>query len=360
MKNFCLVLVLIILNTLAWQLQAAGISGGQVIGKNIYGLAIDYQGDPLILGEKPLIYPQSNSEQVVVVDEAKFKVSVFNDTIGSIYLSYFDKKMNSPFDTEPLPLENTDGLTNPASTLLTPWNTVLLSESTRIDGAAAQEFIENFSPYYKGKANLVLPYNYGWISEVIVLDAQGKTKSIKNYAMGRLFASQVLIMPDAKTFYLIDDLGNLYCFIAEQAESTAKGHLYVITQNKNELKYELIGEGSALKLKFKLRKMEFSSLFKVSKPTKGKCKNKYEYIQTIYGEECLSIKRRNKKYVGFFEPIRFMALNGFVSIAKPNSQIKYDSKQKQVFISNDNQVTHKWAVGDDQIKGSQFILKESL
>ena len=120
-------------------------------------------------------------------------------------------------------------------------DSILLSENHIIDAANPKEFTDTFRPYFKGKSSLVNPYKYGWVSEIIVLDAKGEAKAIKSFSLGRLFANQVLLMPDGKTVYLLDKLGNLYVFIAEQANSLAKGKLYAVINRKGNIDYELFG-----------------------------------------------------------------------------------------------------------------------
>ena len=75
--------------------------GGEVVGRNIFGLATDYQGDPLIVDDRPLIYSKSNVNSDLAFEGSDFFVSAFGHAIGSIYVSYKDGSSGSLLDTGP-------------------------------------------------------------------------------------------------------------------------------------------------------------------------------------------------------------------------------------------------------------------
>ena len=295
MKNFQRYNLVFILLLIAGQTFAQSINSGKVIGRHIYGLAHDYQGDPVLINDRPLIYKESSFEQVLKVADKSFMISGFNDAIGSVYITRMDNSASKQLDTVDLNLASVDGFSQPTDASLTNWNSLLLTESGLIDAAKPDAFIDAFKPYYKGKANLINPYNYGWVSEVILLDSQGKAKAIKNYALGRMFAQQVIAMPDGKTIYTLDRSGNLYLFVADQVNSLAKGQLYAVSRQQDRIKYDLLGNSAALKVKFKLKKATFNSIFQTTVVKNKRCNKKYTYVNTIYGEECLKLNKKFKK-----------------------------------------------------------------
>jgi len=341
-------------------ISAAELSGGDVVGRHIYGLANDYQGDPVMIDERPLIHSSSQFNQITSFGESKFLISGFSDTIGSIFVTSIDKKAEKYIDTEALSLTSIEGISNPSEGKSTPWGSVIFTENERIDAANPKNFIQEFAPFYKHKPELVKPYKYGWVSEVIVLDEKGQAKAIKNYALGRLFADQVLIMPDAKTVYMLDKLGNLYLFIAEEANSLAKGKLYALSQEQNKIKYSLLGKPSALKVKFKLKKAKFKSIFHSATPKNGQCKRKYTLVNTVYGEECLKINKKYKKYAAYFEPIRYMALKGINRFTKKDQKLIFDAEKNQLILTHNNSLAATLSLSNNEEFKSQYIIKEQI
>lgn len=334
------------------------LNGGEVVGRHIYGLATDYQGDPVLIEDRPLIYKTSDFEETLTIEKSKFLVSGFSSQIGGIYITQLDPKSNNPLDTIALDLAKVDGFSSPVDGKKTNWNSVLMAESNIVNAAKPSEFIKTFKSYYKGKSNLVKPYKYGWVSEVIVFDSQGQAKAIKNYALGRVFANQVISMPDNKTLYMLDKLGNLYLFVANQAKSLAKGDLYAISRQQDQISYHLLGKSAALKVKFKLKKVKFESIFKSKTPKKQSCGKSYQYIKTLYGEECLKVQRKYKKYAAFFEPIRIMTMKGISPFTTEGSRMSFDMSKKELSFKQAEQGEIKLALGNNPEIKSQFVIKE--
>jgi len=360
MKKIKLLLVLTLLLLVTESSFSQTASGGEVVGRNIFGLATDYQGDPVLIEDRPLIYNNSAFEEIITIKKSNFLVSGFNNLIGGIYLTKLGEDRSQKIDTIPLKLVKMDGLTSPAGGKITDWNTVLFSETGLINGADSTQFVTDFKSYFKGKANLVNPYKYGWVSEVIVLNDQGQAKTIKNYSLGRLFANQVVVMPDNKTIYTIDKLGNLYMFVAKQARSLAKGKLYAVVRNNDQVDYALLGAQAALKVKFKLKRAKFKSIFKSKVPKKQRCSKMYTYVETIYGQECLMVKKKYKKYAGLFEPIRVMAMKGYSAFVAANSQMDFNQENMKITLSHVDQNELILVLGEDLKLNSKYIIKESL
>ena len=353
---FCLLLIT------ASTLSAQEINGGTVVGKNIFGLATDYNGDPLLIEERPLIYSESRFNEQVILGKQSFLVSGFDHPVGSVYVTYIDSKTKRYVDTTPLNLSSINGLSYPGTGTRTPWGSVLLSEGGLIDGANPKSFSKDFRAYYKGKDNLIKPYHYGWPAEIIVLDAEGKAKAIKDYAMGRVFADQILVMPDARTLYMLDskNSGQLYAFVAEQPYSMVKGALYAVTKSKGKYAYKRLGESSALKMKFKLKKMNFKSLFSSRKPDNGACSKGFTYTKTLYGEECLKLNSRNKKYAGLFEPLRSMAIKGVPGFRAKGGQLQFDADKKQLTVRQQGNASVTFGMDNNTTLNSQYTIKEAI
>ena len=360
MKYYCHKSVVLLVLFFVAITPTLAIDSGQVVGRNIYGLATDYRNDPVMMEERPLIYESSRFEQVVNINDQPFLVSGFDHSIGAIYISYLDKETKIPLDTVSVNSESIGGVSSPVTAVLSEWNSVLFSEGGIIDSKQPDDFKNKYSAYYKGNTDLVNPYNYGWLSEVIILDIKGQAKVIKNYAVGRLFADSVLMMPDGKTFYTLDvnGSGNFYMFVAEQRNSLAKGTIYIVGKKDGRIVHTPLGETSALKMKFKLRKMAFNKLFKVGEVKDKQCEKPYEYIKTIYGEECLKINKKNRKYAGLFEPIRLAALKKAPPFESGLLGMRFDPDSQRIFFQKGDQSEFSVTLGQDSQFDSQYVIRE--
>lgn len=331
---------------------------GEVIGKHIFGLARDVQNDPVMIGAEPLIYKDSTSFDHLSVEESVFRLDVFDDSISSVYISDLEEANGKALDTKALSLSSVGGAHGATKLSKTYWNTLMFSENRVVDAAQSEGFVKEFKPYFKSNTELVKPYHYGWLNELIVLDAKGNAKAIKTYAAGRLFASSFVLMPDNKTAYLHDkQSGNLFVFIAEEANSMAKGVLYVVDGGRYASLIEL-GKSSALKMKFKLKKASFDKFFKHAKPDNGRCKNGYEYINTVYGEECLTVQKKNRKYLGQFEPIRASALKRVKPFLTGVEEIKFDRNKTEIVVVDNDVKEKRYSFKKSDEFGSDFIIQE--
>ncbi len=343
--------------------QAAGFEaiGGDVIGRHIFGLASDYRGAPLLHDDQTLIYSDSDLDKVLLMGKREFVFSIFNQPVGQIYVTEWAPETLKKIDTNALNMASIMGLYSPTTGVSSAWGSLLVSEGGLID-EDGDGFINTFKTYFKGKQDQVKPYNYGWVAEIILLDEQGQAKAIKNYSMGRLFASEVLMMPDAKTFYLLDgnNSGRLYMFVSEQPNSLSKGFLYAISPNNEGVKYTLLGNVSALKMKFKLKKITFNKLFESSMPNQSRCGNGFTYISTLYGEECLKMKSRNKKYAGLIEPIRVMAIKGISGFDKKIINMSFDAKIQKLTLRDEVDTTRVFALQASPSINSNYVIKELL
>lgn len=309
---------------------------GEVVGKHIFGLARDYQADPVIVDGDPLIHGNQKSEIDLNVDGTAFTVSLFDDVIGSIYLSKYDNSNRIYINTDALDVSDSDGISRPVWPVLTEWNSVLFSESVAVDAARAEDFVSGFKHYFKEDQSKVNPYNYGWIGELVVFDAGASSKVIKNYAMGRVSASRIVAMPDNRTFYLIDEgySGHIYVFVANTQKTMTQGDLYAMYSENENIRYLKLGDASSLKIKFRLNKLTFDKVFSHADPVDGSCPDNYYYTSTIYGEECLLVKSKYAAYAGKFEPVRYAALHGAAPYMKGINNVVLDASQNRLVLNN--------------------------
>ncbi len=303
----------------------ASLTSGTIIGRHIFGLARDYQNDPVIIDGRPLIYESQTSDTKLAVEDKAFTLSLFNHSIGSIFLTLHNEMQDGLVDTAAVELASVSGITHPDAVTQTPWNTILFSESRNIDAAAPDEFVDTFKSFFKNKADLVNPYNYGWVNEAVILDAKGQVKVIKNYAVGRVFADELVLMPDQKTLYMLDanHSGNLYVFVSEEAGSFTKGTLFAGQLLNSQMQWQKLGANSSLRVKFKLKKAAYAAFLSNAEVTESVCPAGYKLTQSAYGTECLKVVKKNRRYVGLFEPARTAAMAGINGFGIPLKQLAY-------------------------------------
>ncbi|MDP2618854.1 MAG: DUF839 domain-containing protein, partial [Hyphomicrobiales bacterium] len=138
----------------------------------------------------------------------------------------------------PVKMSNVDfsevgGLWIPCNGSTTPWMTHLGSEEYEPDARAFENKpLEAMNLYFGslGKAAVdggANPYRYGHLVEVTVA-ADGATKAVKHYSMGRLAFELGDVMPDRKTVYLGDDGDDVIraMYVADNPADLSAGTLY--------------------------------------------------------------------------------------------------------------------------------------
>ncbi|MEA3512449.1 MAG: hypothetical protein U9R37_02510, partial [Campylobacterota bacterium] len=345
--------------------------GGDVIGRNIFGLLTDFKHDPIIEIDKAIIIQNSSSNGMLSLKDTEdedrvqdFLISSFyeeNSGIGTIYITKTKLENNQikAIDTQPVDLGLVDGIYKPSNGFKTSWNTYLFSQNGLIDSKNSKEFINNYKKYFKNKSNKVNPYKYGWGFETIILNTKGDAKVINHYSLGRTFASNILVMPDNKTVYTYDKQNskNLYLFVANTANDFSKGNLYVAKKQESSISWVKLGKNSALRLKMKMKKdIEFKDIFKSKKPKDDSCVRGYSFTDTVYGKECLKVNKKFKKYAGTFEPVRYAAIkgvNGFMDV----TTFGLNDKRDMLNFKLDGSIKQSYSFVDDEKLNSNYIIK---
>jgi len=334
------------------------VSTGEIIGRNIYGLAMDFQNDPVMLNTKPLIYKDVSFSESINLEEKRFTVSSFKNTIGNVYLTRYREDNLTPLDTYSVDLSTVSGLASPGMAIPTPWNSLLIAEKFTYNSKDTESFIEEFKPYYKNNSDQINHYNYGYVVEFILLNDQGDSKLIKNYAAGRVSPSSIALMPDNRTLYIHDNQqsGHLYVFVSDTENSFTKGSLYALSKNNSSLQSVKLGESSALKMKFRLKKASFDNIFNYQAPSSGNCQNGLQLVTTVYGDECLSIKKRYINEAGLLEPIRVAALNGVKPVGKGINEMRFDNDNNTLELVSESQ-SARYLLGRNEQLNSDYIIQ---
>ena len=97
MNNSLIFAVLIVLLSISNVLQSADLKSGQVIGRNIFGLVVDYKGDPALVDERPLIYAPRSSIQLTS-NKAAYQVSSIGQVVGALYMTRLSTDSGEPVD----------------------------------------------------------------------------------------------------------------------------------------------------------------------------------------------------------------------------------------------------------------------
>jgi hypothetical protein len=292
--------------------------------------------------------------------ESKFQLALFDSDIASLYLTELHFENDTPIDTFPIDVSSAGGLAGLGALMLTPWNSALFSETRLVDGADYSAFSEIFKPYLAGVLDQFNPYHFGWPAEFVLLDETGASKVIKHYAMGRVFASSMLIMPDNKTVYLNDGKhsGNLYVFIAQEPGSLGSGKLFGVSfANHDQLAFLPLGESTSVKVKLRLGRADFNKLFKVGKSDGAACTQGATAIQSVWGGECLSLNSAASNFAGLLEPARVFSLQGGIGPGTEYQSIRWNQEQQRVELVPANGATRSFAVNHQEHMNSGYILE---
>lgn len=332
----------------------------RIIGKHIFGLMVDVDNDPLIRNQRAEIHNQASSSAEVAYDKASFSASVFNQPVGAVYLTKLDQDSGKEIKTQPVDASGINGISAPVGGLPTEWGSLIYSESALVDAADPKSFVDKFKPYYKGDSKKVNPYEYGWPIELVVLNMNGESKLIKNYAMGRVAAENLLVMPDNKTVWMLsgEKAGYLYVFIAEDSGNFSKGQLLVANSDDHSVNFVPVANTSTLKAKFQLRRIKFDSLFQSGEFDGGVCDNGIQPVNTVYGIECLKVK--NKRYSGLFEPHRFAALAGVKPQFNAVTKMTYKPDTNTLVLEKKSGDTIGFNLGSVGQFSSDYLIKERL
>lgn len=317
--------------------QAQQFQAGQVIGLNIHGLAMDIQGNPLMIDGDPLIHESTPIEVPMQVGETDFILSVFGDTISSLYLTRLgeDKTALNTHYIDISPVQGASGMTSVSPS---PWGSLLISESIVPDARHLEEFSRDYAPYFGGQVQQVNAYDYGWLTELVLLDDSGEAKLVKHYGVGRVGATHLVVMPDQRTLYLYDgnQSGNLYMFIADEKGSLVNGRLSGMSFPGPEQRTRLfLAEGSSMSVRLRIKRAEFSKMFRAGTPGNAGCDGKLTRIASPYGDECLEMVARSAQSAAGLEPARAFALQGGMGAGTGFTGMEYDETSGHLLLSGD-------------------------
>ena len=284
-----------------------------------------------------------------------YMVNQFECAIGAMYLFELEQNLSTGAlrpkkDTLQFVSQKSEfgGFVHCAG-MVTPWNSHLGSEEYEAD---AKTFVTNAyhketAKFFGGDINKSNPYYYGWVPEVKI-NTDGTPAYTKHYAMGRFSHEVSYVMPDNKTVYMSDDGTNvgLFRFVADKAEDLSAGTLYVAKVKQISAKdggaftLSWIDLGHATDAEIRravAKKPKFSDFFETANAKENTCPLGFSSINTLYGHECLKLKKGvDEKVVSRVESRRYAGLKGGTTEFRKEEGITYNPLSNKLYVSMSN------------------------
>jgi secreted PhoX family phosphatase len=348
------------------------VADGQQIGGTTWGQLVDHRGLPMTDADgQPLTCNANDFGSLIAVDDALFHVGHVECTPAAMYLTRLEQAADgalSPVSTAVVDATGVRGTNIHCAGDVTPWNTHLASEEyegdarTVLPDGRSPEFPPYgyqgwnlFAAYWEGDLTKASMYDYGWIPELTVLDADGSTDLVKHYAMGRFSHELAVVMPDRKTVYLSDDgsNGGFFLFVADEADDLSAGTLYAARWNQLDAGYggsatlswvnlghaadrdiaPLLGPGG----------VAFADVFRAADPNPdGSCAEGLAPVNTMFpamkrkggpAYECLAVRPGQERVASRLETRRYAALRGATTEWTKAEGLAVDPKTGTLYLA---------------------------
>ncbi|HYK73864.1 MAG TPA: alkaline phosphatase PhoX [Pseudoneobacillus sp.] len=252
-------------------------------------------------------------------------------------------------DVKKIDFSEVNGLWIPCNGSVSPWNTHLGSEEYEPDArgfefepeSSGATWTKSFAKLYFGDESKANPYFYGFVPEIKV-NADGSTKVVKHYSMGRKSHELSKVMKDNRTVFFGDDGGNtmMFMYVADKAADLSSGNLYAARFNQTgtenggsgDLQWINLGHATDAEIKQIIDKgTKFSDIFEISgKPAEGFTAIK----QFSYGKtEYLKVKKGMEKAAAFLESRRYAAILGATSEFNKMEGMTVNNADKKVYVA---------------------------
>lgn len=251
----------------------------------------------------------------------------------------------------PIDFAGVNGLWVPCFGSQTPWNTHLGSEEDydlqynplTSNYTATTAGLKALNEIYYKSEQTASPYHHGIIPEVTI-NADGTSKVVKHYAMGRGTWEMSKVMPDGKTAYFGDDgtHGLMAMFVADRSGDLSAGTIYAAkwTQTsadaggKATLTWVKLGHGADAEIKALADTASFSSIFDATVPTNGACPTAYKRVRAgSTADECLIVRSGQDQAAAFLETRRYAALKGATTEFTKMEGIAVNAKDKRLYLA---------------------------
>ncbi|MCB9764029.1 MAG: DUF839 domain-containing protein [Alphaproteobacteria bacterium] len=329
--------------TIGWQRL---VEAGQVIDGEVFGEPRDITG--------ALLSPESGSgncntldfSALMEVDGTPILVSHTECQPGGVYLARLAQDAGTgAFTVEaarPVDFSGVRGTNLNCAGQITPWGTLLSSEEYETNARTIQP--DGVDPADHQGYNLVhnyftegIPhvYDYGWIPEVTVKDADLAADVAKHYAMGRFSHELGIVLPDERTVYLSDDGWSvgLYVFVADAPRDLSAGVLYAARFDGESLRWVNLGHATDADIAEVLARREpaFDQLFESTERVDGACPEGFGSVRTTWGPECLRVREGMETLASRLETRRYAALLGATTELNKHEGLAYDPDLNRVY-----------------------------
>jgi hypothetical protein len=334
------------------------LRSGDSVGKGIFGLLVDAKGNPLkSAGGQLEISNKNDFSSLIPMGKKLFMISHFESLPGALYLTELKQDLTNgqltAINTQFMDVSKIHGVWLPCAGSVTAWNTHLGSEEYEPDartlnlttGEVAHFGYNKMARYYGGNLLALNPYDYGFVTEVQLLNEQGDYSVKKHYAMGRRSLELAYVMPDNKTVYLTDDGSNngFYLFLADKPADLSAGTLYAMkwqqtgAQQGGQANLEWIKLGHATDQQIQsylAQKITFNAIFDTQTPTANQaCPEGFQSINTAVGHECLKVKPDMATAAAHLETRRYAAMMGATTELRKLEGLTLDSATNTLYIA---------------------------
>ena len=332
------------------------LRSGDVVGGGTYGLVYDKYGDAVKAKDGSLKISNSNDFASLIKKENKlFMVSHFETRPAAMYITELNQNKETgkltPVWTKNIDFSAYHGLWVPCAGSVTPWNTHLGSEEYPPDASKVDEngkidaYYAPMAAYVGGDLKALNPYDYGWVTEVSVLNTKGDVAVQKHFSMGRFAHELAYVMPDRKTAYLSDDGTNgvFYKFVADSAGNLTSGRLYAAkwkqTSSSNggsaDISWVDLGHASDTQIKAALdAKTKFGDIFEVAnREANNSCPTGFLATNWANTNECLKIKAGMEVIASRLESGRYAGMKGATTEFSKMEGITYNPQKKEMYMS---------------------------
>lgn len=328
---------------------------GDLIGGKPYGLIVDVAGQPVLDDQgKPVDCGGADFTGLLQAHGALFLTQHVECVPAALYLTKLTQEADGtlrPVSTAPVDESGVSGAINHCAGQITPWGTHLASEEYETDArtVAADGSIPKddygwryMARYLRKPLAEVDPYDYGWIPELTVTDAQGSTRLVKHYAMGRFSHELALVLPDERTVYLSDDGagGGLFLFVADKARELSSGRLFAARWQQGAdataaLSWIDLGHTTDAEIAKAVvdGRTRFEDLFDAAPPVAGACPAGLSSIRTMTGTECLRVKAGKELLASRLETRRYAALLGATTELNKGEGLTWDPGRQAVYFA---------------------------
>ncbi len=335
---------------------------------------------------EPLVSNYNDFSSLIEAGTSKFLVHSFESNPASIYLTTLSQDAAGALTataTKNIDMSSVDGLYRTCAGSITPWKTHISAEEAQVDARsvdaattwselkAASRWSEvRMMGRYLGldlnDANndgdpdidaatfqsTYSSYFHGYAVEVGIAE-NGTATVQKHYAMGRFGMELAYVMPDRKTAFLTDDVGNggFFMFVADTAGDLSAGTLYAMRVYQTsaagspfaaDLDWISLGHATDAEIRALIHPaagthIKFQDMFDTSPVQTGNtCLDGFTLVRANGNNdalECLKLKSGQDIAASRLETRRYAALKGATAELTKAEGLTYDPDLNRLYLA---------------------------